>query len=91
MVPCGSALLRSTPQCIIQVLLLLSIAIFIPNPTEFQLFVFRIVLALAAGAFGALIPGFIEVEFKNWLRAGGALALFAIVFFLNPPALITGP
>ena len=71
--------------------LLLSIAIFIPNPTEFQLFVFRIVLALAAGAFGALIPGFIEVEFKNWLRAGGALALFAIVFFLNPPALITGP
>ena len=82
----------ATPNlCIIQVLLLLSIAIFIPNPTEFQLFVFRIVLALAAGAFGALIPGFIEVEFKNWLRAGGALALFAIVFFLNPPALITGP
>ena len=74
---------------IVFVLILLSLAIFFPNPTDFQLFVFRVVLALAAGAFGALIPGFIEVEFRNWLRAGGALALFAIVFFWNPPALVT--
>jgi hypothetical protein len=50
--------------------------------------IFRVVLALAAGAFGALIPGFIEVSFRNWLRAGGAMALFVIVYMINPPALI---
>ena len=67
---------------------LLSIALFVPNPTEFQVLIFRVVLALAAGAFGALIPGFIEVSFRNWLRAGGAMALFVIVYMINPPALI---
>lgn len=67
---------------------LLALAIAFPHPTPFQGHVFRVVLALAAGALGALIPGFIEVTFEGWLRAGGALALFAIVYGINPPALI---
>jgi small GTP-binding protein len=70
------------------VLLLLALAVFIPEPTDFQIFTFRMVMALAAAGFGALIPGFIEVRFKNWLRAGGAMALFVIVYFLNPPGLV---
>ena len=71
------------------VVVLLIIAIFIPSPTTFQIFVFRVVLSLAAGGVGAIIPGFINVQFKNWLRAGGALALFVLVYQVNPPALIS--
>ena len=67
---------------------LLGIALFVPDPTDFQIFIFRVVLALGAGAVGALLPGFLEVRFRNWLRAGGAIALFAIVYNINPPALI---
>jgi hypothetical protein len=67
---------------------LLTIAVAIPNPTQFQIFIFRAVLALAAGGLGALIPGFLEVKFRNWIRAGGAMGLFALVYLVNPPALI---
>ena len=44
------------------VLALLAIALFVPNPTTFQLFVFRVVLALAAVGIGAIIPGVIKVN-----------------------------
>ena len=71
-------------------LILLGVAFLAPNPTPFQLVVFRVVLALAAGCIGALIPGFIEVKFRNWLRAAGAMALFAVVYLVNPPALVAG-
>ena len=58
-------------------------------PTDFQFFVFRAVLALAAGTLGAIIPGFLNVQFKGRLRAGGAVALFVLVYMINPPTLIT--
>ena len=73
---------------------LLVIAIVIPQPSDFQLFVFRLILSLAAAAVGAVIPGFLEVSGKKeklTLRAGGAIALFVIVYLLNPPALIHQP
>ena len=72
---------------VIFVATVLVLAIFFPNPTDFQYTVFRIVLALAAGGVAAVIPGFIDIKFKTWLRAGGALAVFVIVFFLAPAAL----
>jgi len=72
--------------------ILLIIAIYIPYPTKFQIFVFRVVLALAAAAFGSVIPGFLKLKLpiskKALISAGGALALFVIVYSLNPPALI---
>lgn len=68
---------------------LILIALFVPEPKPFPIFIFRVVLALGAGALGALIPGFIEVKFRNWLRAGGAIALFVIVYLINPPELIS--
>jgi hypothetical protein len=70
-------------------ILIVAIALFVPNPSPFQYNVFRIVLALAAGAFAALIPGFLEIEIPNWLKAGGALGVFVIVFFWNPAQLVT--
>jgi hypothetical protein len=68
---------------------LLVLAVKFPEPTSFQYMVFRIVLALAAGGVGAMIPGFLKVEVKPGIRAGGALAVFVIVFFFNP-AKLTG-
>ncbi|WP_124547028.1 hypothetical protein [Burkholderia cepacia] len=66
------------------VLLLIGIALFVPNPTAFQYVIFRTVLALAGGAAVAAFPGFIEVKLGNWLRAGGALAVFTVLYLFNP-------
>ena len=70
------------------VIVMLVIVIWIPRPTETQWFVFRVVLALAAGGVGALIPGLINVQAGPYVRAGGALALFVLVYWFNPPKLV---
>jgi hypothetical protein len=67
---------------------LLAIAIFMPNPTATQIFTFRVVLSVAAAAFVSTVPGFLTVEIGGWLRAGGALAALAIVYLVNPPAIV---
>jgi hypothetical protein len=67
---------------------MLVIAIWLPHPTENQWFIFRVVLALAAGGVGAVIPGLIRVQAPQYIRAGGALALFVIVFWFNPPKIV---
>jgi hypothetical protein len=71
---------------------LLILAIQFPTPTPFQYQVFRIVLAVAVAGVAAMIPGFLEVNISRFVRAGGALAVFVIVFFYNPASLIVaGP
>lgn len=60
-----------------------------PNPTAFQYTIFRSVLSLAAAGVAAMIPGFITISVSTWLRAGGALAVFAVVYFYNPAAMVT--
>jgi hypothetical protein len=74
------------------VLAILAVGIFVKDFNDVNIFIFRVVLALSAGAFGAVfIPGLFEVTAK-WgkfgLRAGGAACFFAVVFFTNPPALV---
>lgn len=69
------------------IVFLLVVAIFIPTPSQFQYTLFRIVLSLAAAGFTTFAPGFIEVKFSTWLRAGGALAIFAVVYWIAPAAL----
>jgi hypothetical protein len=73
-------------------LLLLAVVIFVPNPTPAQFFIFRVISALGAGAFAALIPGFLSVDarIKNSfaIRATGALAVTFIVYWINPPSLV---
>ena len=70
---------------------LIVLAITFPRPTPFQYNVFRVVLALAAAGVVAMIPGFINLEVSViaglLIRAGGALAVFAVVFFFNPAQL----
>jgi hypothetical protein len=48
--------------------------------------IFRIILALAAGGIGAVVPGVLDVRMKGFLRAGGAMGMFAVVYFFSPPA-----
>lgn len=53
----------------------------------------RIIMALAVAGVGVCIPGFLDVQLKGFVRAGGAMALFVIVYFFSPapPAPVPGP
>ena len=70
------------------VIVVMLIAITHPRPTEFQQTIFRIVLSLAAAGVAALVPGFLTIRYKNILRAGGAMAVFVLVYFFNPATLV---
>jgi hypothetical protein len=74
---------------VVFVIVMLVLAVFIPNPTASQYTTFRIVLALAAGGVAAMIPGFLTFKISTWLRAGGALAVFAIVYFYSPAGAVS--
>jgi hypothetical protein len=67
---------------------LLVLAVAIPNPTLSQLEIFRITIALAAGGGAAIIPGLLDLHLGQGarfaLRAGGALAVFVVVYFYSP-------
>ena len=66
------------------------IALKFPDLTSSQVFFFRIIIALAAAGIGAIIPGFLQIQIKvldSAVRAGGALALFVLIFLYNPPEL----
>ena len=76
---------------VVFVVVMLCLAVFFPNPTETQWFVFRVVLALAAAGVGAVLPGVINIQAGTVIRAGGALALFVIVYWYNPPKLVSSP
>jgi formylglycine-generating enzyme required for sulfatase activity len=85
----------SVVSALVFITVLLVIALFVSDPTRFQIFVFRIVLALAAAAFGATLPGFFTFRMsfsaKGFVHAGGALGLFVLIFLVNPPELIAPP
>jgi hypothetical protein len=66
---------------------ILTLAIFIPVPTLFQYQVFRIILALAAGGVASMIPGILSLQISNFITAGGALAVFVVVYFYSPAQL----
>lgn len=79
---------------IVFMLILLAIGVFM-KPTDFNnfnIFLFRTVLAFVAGAFGAVfVPGLIKVEktgAKFTITAAGAAAFVIVVYFFNPPALV---
>jgi len=76
---------------VVFLLLMIVIAIFIKNPTHFQYKFFQVALALAAAGVGAVIPGLIQVEvnqkYMPLIRAGGAIALFILVYMVDPPGI----
>jgi hypothetical protein len=88
-----------TPQLLLAValgvfflLLIIALVVWIENPTTQQMWVFRVTMSLAAAAIGAIIPGFLHIEgqLANFaVRTGGAVALFVIVYTINPPELVS--
>ncbi len=78
---------------------LFGVAVYIitrPDPRKIPpeaMFIFRVILALAGAGVGAIFPGFLEFESNMKeivIRAGGALAVFTIIYLLNPPKLTKG-
>lgn len=84
-------LITGTVIGVLFALLILILSVFIPTPTQTQFFIFRGVFAISLSAIAAIIPGLLTVEsrFQKFsIRATGAIAVFVIVWLLNPPALI---
>ncbi|SHG06302.1 hypothetical protein [Bradyrhizobium erythrophlei] len=73
------------------VTVILILVFVFPNPTAMQYLVMRIILALATASVATLLTGFITVEIPKVVKAGGAFAVFAIVFFYNPASLVVTP
>ena len=77
---------------------MLVLAFAFPHPTPIQYLVMRIVLALASAGIAGILTGFIDVVIpglnpnaKPFVAAGGALAVFVIVYFRSPAALVATP
>ncbi|WP_312075792.1 hypothetical protein [Chryseobacterium sp.] len=70
---------------VIFLLILLAVFIFIPCPTSSQKFFFRVLIALAAAAFAATISGNFTFNNSKLVSATGAIAVFAVVYLINPP------
>ncbi|MBI4306507.1 MAG: hypothetical protein HY678_09345, partial [Chloroflexi bacterium] len=68
----------------------LALALLVPDPTSFQQFVFRIVLGLSSAGVAATIPGALDLKIGAGIRATGAIAVFALLYFFNPAELVTG-
>lgn len=65
-------------------------AFFLKTPSSFQYFVFRSVFSLSAAGFAGALTGFISVRGKMGpfvLAASASFAVFAIIYFVNPPDL----
>lgn len=61
--------------------------LFIPVTSPEQTFVFRTILALAAAGVGGVLLGRLDLKgsMNKWtIRAGGALAIFVIVYMFSP-------
>lgn len=60
-----------------------------------QFFLLRAVAALSAAGVAAFIPGFINLQLSPAagiaISAGGAIAVFLVVYLLNPPELLLKP
>jgi hypothetical protein len=73
---------------------LLIIAVLIPNPSPQQFEIFRIIIAVAVAGIAAMIPGLLRVNIGASktlaIQAGGALAVFVIVYFYSPARWVNG-
>ncbi|MCB1176391.1 MAG: hypothetical protein KDK36_02320 [Leptospiraceae bacterium] len=73
---------------LVLLIILLVTIFFIKDPSPFQYLVFRVIIALSAAGLAALLPGFLSVETKGGIKAGGALGVFVIVYFFSPAELM---
>jgi hypothetical protein len=66
---------------IIGLVVVITIAFYLPHPSQGQWYVFITVLALAGAGISAFLPGAIDWQVTSGLKAGGALAIFLVIFF----------
>lgn len=66
------------------ILLVFLTTLFLPCPNDLQYTTFRTILSIGAAGVAAVIPGFFEFKYKNIIRSGGAIGVFALVYLLNP-------
>ena len=66
----------------------LIIAITMPEPTQYQYVVFRTTLALSVSGIAILIPGILNIKVGKFITAGGALAVFVLIYLYNPAELV---
>lgn len=75
-------------------LVTLVIGLTTKNPTGFLQWIVRVVLSLAAAGATSIIPGLFGAKWSSVkgtsVRVTGALAVFLVVYLVNPPALV-GP
>ncbi|MFZ2898076.1 MAG: carboxypeptidase-like regulatory domain-containing protein [Saprospiraceae bacterium] len=64
--------------------LLITFSIKYPDWAHENAVLSRTLLALAAAGVAALLPGFLHINVREYLKAGGALAMFALVYLINP-------
>lgn len=70
------------------VIVMIGIAIVFPSPSPFQYVVFRVVLAIAVAGVAVMIPGLIDIDISTTVRASGAIAVFVIIYFFSPAAIL---
>jgi hypothetical protein len=56
----------------------------VKNPSPTEIWTYRIILALAAAGVAAILPGFIDIKYKGFVQAGGAIGVFVLILLAFP-------
>jgi len=56
----------------------------VKNPSPTEVWTYRIILALAAAGVAAILPGFIDIKYKGFVQAGGAIGVFVLILLAFP-------
>jgi hypothetical protein len=66
------------------IITILAFATIVKDPSSTAIWTYRVILALAAGGVAAILPGFIDVKYKSFVQAGGAVGVFVLVLMAFP-------
>lgn len=66
------------------IITILAFATLVKDPSSTAIWTYRVILALAAGGVAAILPGFIDVKYKSFVQAGGAIGVFVLVLMAFP-------
>lgn len=56
----------------------------VKDPSPAAVWTYRIILALAAAGVAAILPGFIDIKYKGFVQAGGAIGVFVLILLAFP-------
>lgn len=73
------------------IITILVFAAVVKNPSPTEVWTYRIILALAAAGVAAILPGFIDIKYKGFVQAGGAIGVFVLVLLAFPAPETTTP